>query len=354
MLRLLVGASIVLLLIFAAAVVIDANAAMPAPGARAALVVTDQFVIPHYKALADAADNQVRTWREVCGKPLRGRDVMLRGAYMTVADRWAEIEMVKNGPMALFLRDVRINYWPEARNATQRDLDTLLAANDPKMFDPMKLTRDDIPAQGIPAMERLVYDAAYATHPNRCMVGENIAVNIARIAHDVLNEWTGPSGVRAAIAANKGWNNNLFANANEAGGMLLTDLVGAFTFINDQKLLAPMGASPAVAKPKLAEAWRSGRSKRNLELEMASLRQIARLFVAGLPAAQQKLDPALAAAEAAIKTLPSDFGAAVADPAQRVKIAAARAALKAAQAAVIAVIPSAVNVSMGFNSLDGD
>jgi len=301
------------------------------PAAKAALAVTDSFIVPLYRGLSQAADLQVRTWHDVCLTTRRGRDVMLRGAYQPVSDRWARIEFIKSGPILLFFRHERFNYWPELRNATGRGLDALLASNDPKALVPATLAHDSIPAQGLPALERLLYDPAYANHPRRCAVGEAIASNLAAIAHDVLNEWIGPNGVRAAIAANRGWNNNLFANADEAARMLLTDLVGGFTAMNDQKLLVPMGANAAAAKPHAAEAWRSGRTAYILAFNIDALRAMERAFAADIPApAKARLERAFDAAAVAVKALPDDIPAALGNPAQRPKFEAARAALKGA------------------------
>ena len=359
MMRWLIGGIVGLLLMFIAAVALDAYAAAPAtqptPGAKAALAVTDRFIIAHYRALAEAADFQVRTWHDVCGKPLRGREAMLRGAYASLADRWAEVEFIKTGPMTLFFRHERFNYWPEQRNATARGLETLLASSDPKALSPVTLAHDSIPAQGLPALERLIYESQYERHPRRCAVGEGIARNLAAIAHDVLNAWAAPNGLRAAIAANRPWNNGMVASADDAARMLLTDLVSAFTAINDQKLLAPMGAGVAQAKPKLVEAWRSGRGQLHLISNIQALRAMTAIFAAGITAPQrQKIDAAFAAAETAVKPLPPDIGAAVADSARRSKLVAARAAIKSAQTVVAATLPVALKITLGFNSLDGD
>lgn len=359
MMRWLIGGIVGLLVVFVAAVILDVNAAapptQPTPGAKAALAITDHFVIPRYKALAEAADIQARTWRDVCGKPLRGREVMLRGAYATLADRWAEIEFIKTGPMTLFFRHERFNYWPEARNATGRGLDALLASTDPKALSPATLAHDSIPAQGLPALERLIYEPAYETHARRCAVGEGIAKNLAAIAHDVLNAWAAPNGLRAAIAANKAWNNGMVSNADDAARMLLTDLVSAFTAINDQKLLAPMGRSLAEAKPKLAEAWRSGRSQRDLTLNVLGLQDAVNAFAANIsPTGRLALGRTMAFTAAAIKLLPDDIGGAAGRARARGVLGAARQQIRAAQQAVVGTLPPALGITLGFNSLDGD
>jgi len=341
--------TLVLLVAFAAP---GANAATPA--AHAARAVADMFVIPHYRALAVAADTQVRVWEAFCRSPAGGREESLRAAYQVTADRWAEIEFVKTGPIVRFLRAERFNYWPEQRNATQRNLDALLASTESNALAPATLMRDSVPAQGLPALERLLYEPSYARHPRRCVVGLGIARNLAAIARDVLREWIAPDGARAAIAADKAWNNT-FASADEAGRMLLTDLVGAFTSVRDQKLLAPLGADAASAKPRAAEAWRSGRSVRNIRLNLAAAYAMEKVLAAHIGGdSQQALARSFGAAERAVNVLPDDLGRAVADLKGRTLIDFAIVALRSAQSMIITVLAPALGATLGFNALDGD
>src|SRR6185436_8591507 len=131
---------------------------------------------------------------------------------------------------------------------------------------------------------------------------------------EVLSDWTAADGVRAAIAANKGWK-NLFADAPEAARLLLTDVVAGFKLMHDVKLLPVLGARPDVAKPKSAEAWRSGRSQRDLKLNLLSAQAMTKVFAATAPAAHRtKLDTLFAAAAKAVDAMPADVGEASADP----------------------------------------
>jgi hypothetical protein len=272
-------------------------------------------------------------------------------------------QLVKTGPITLFLRYDRFGYWPEARNATQRALDALLASHQPKDLTPETLAHDSVAGQGLTAIERLLFDsansaallrAAGAAGAWRTQVGLALAKNLNLIAHDVLRDWTAPNGVRAAIAANKGWN-NLFADGAEAAHLLLTDLVTAFKTMHDVKLLPVLGTTPESAKPKLAEAWRSGRSARDLKLNLMAAHDMAKPFARSIPAADQaQLETVFTAAEAAAGAVPADMGEAAADPKRRPKVEAARVAIKAAQAAVAKILPTDLGITIGFNSLDGD
>jgi predicted lipoprotein len=347
-----------------------AAAAVPAPPnpkaglqARVALAVADQFVIPAYRRLAQATDAQDKAWAAFNANRANGDFAKLRAAYNDACDAWANAQIVKTGPINLFLRSDRFAYWPEARNVTQRTLDALLKSNDPKDLTPDTFAHDSVAAQGLTALERLLYDgadpAALLKAPGkdgawRASVGQGIAHNLSVIAADVLRDWTAPNGVRAAIAANKGWN-NLFADAPEAARLLLTDLVGAYRLMHDVKMLPVLGASADAAKPKSAEAWRSARPARDLKGNLSAAGAMAKPFSDAIPAARRtKMDSLYAAAVKAVDALPADMGEAAADPKRRRQVDNARAAIKAVQTEVAAVLPAELGITLGFNSLDGD
>lgn len=346
---------IVALLLIAAPTV-----AAAADAHKAALRVTDQFVIPKYETLARAAAAQEEAWRSFCSGRVEPESKSVAVAYHRVADAWAEAQIVKTGPIALFLRQERFYYWPEAHDATARALRTLIASNDPKALEPVTLAHDSVAGQGLPALERLLFDAnviaeAKATHRGkRCAVGHAIARNLNVIAGDTLKEWKEPNGVRAAIAANKSWR-GMISDSNEAARLLLTDLVGVLQLIDDTKLLNVLGKDAASARPKLAEAWRSGRAARDIQLNLVAARDMTDLFARDLNKADRaKLDGVLNEAIRAAKGLPADLGKAAADPKRRAKLEAARVAVKAALATVSRVLPAGLGLNLGFNALDGD
>lgn len=334
-----------------------------AQAARAVLAVVDRRILPSYRALAEAAEAQENAWTAFAGDRAAGDFQSLRTAFHAVSDAWARAQLIKTGPVSLFLRYERFAYWPEARNVTQRMLDALIASNDPKEFAPETLARDSVAAQGLTALERLLYDgndsAQLLKAPGRpgewrTQIGLGIARNMARIANEVLADWTAPDGVRAAIAANKAWK-TIFADTQEASSLLLTDLVTAFRLMHDVKLLPVMGASADVARPRVAEAWRSGRSRRNLWLNLESAQATTRIWAEGVPAEHRtKLESLYAAALKGVEAVPGHLGEAAADTNRRARVETARAAVKAVQLEIAATLPADLGITLGFNSLDGD
>jgi predicted lipoprotein len=334
-----------------------------AQASKAALALVDQFVIPAYRNLVQGCEVQEKAWTAFAAKREAGDVPSLRAAYNATADSWANAQLIKTGPITLFLRYDRFAYWPEARNATSRALDQLLTSANPKDLQPDSLAHDSVAGQGLTALERLLYDgddpAALLKAPGkdgawRTQVGLGIARNLSLISRDVLKDWTAPDGVRAAVAANKGWK-NLFADAPEAARLLLTDLVVGFKLMHDVKLLPVLGPNAAAAKPKSAEAWRSVRSQRDLKLNLAAAQAMTKALAdVTTPAHRAKIDGLLANTAKAIDAVPADLGEAAADPKRRGRVDAARVAIKAAQTEIAKTLPGDVGVTLGFNSLDGD
>jgi predicted lipoprotein len=125
--------------------------------------------------------------------------------------------------------------------------------------------------------------------------------------------------------------------------------------MHDVKLLPVLGASADVARPRVAEAWRSGRSQRNLKLNVESAQAATRIWAETVPAAHKtKLESLYAAALKAVDAVPTDLGEAAADPRRRPAVDQARAAIKAVQVEIAATLPADLGITLGFNSLDGD
>ncbi len=352
-----------LLLIAANAAPAKPVPAKPNPKTQAiALAVVDGFVIPAYRTLGVATQTQDEAWAAFNANRAAGNFLSLLTAYGTACDAWANAQLIKTGPISLFLRADRFAYWPEARNVTQRSLEALLKSQDPKDLAPDTLAHDSVAAQGLTALERLLYDgdpagALQATGKDaiwRARVGQGLAHNLAVIAREVLGEWTAPDGVRAMIAANKPWK-TIFADAPEAARLLLTDLVSAFKSMHDVKLLPVLGANIDAAKPKSAEAWRSARSQRDLKLNLAAAQAMTKVFEQTVPPVHRaKIDGLFATATKAVDAVPADMGEAAADPKSRPRVEAARVAIKAVQTELAKTLPADLGISLGFNLLDGD
>jgi predicted lipoprotein len=318
--------------------------------------LVSEYIVPRYAALSAAADAQEDVWGQFCVRPMPAGFEAARQAYRRTADAWSEIELIRYGPISEEFRVDRLNYWPERKNATARALKALLGKEGTSDLGPGAFAENSVAVQGLPALERLLFDgenpaAAFldgsGAAKRSCAVGQAIAANIARIVRHVLADWTaGPDSLAARLEDP--------ALAKEAAGRLATDLVSLFTIIRDIKLEPVLGRDAASARPKSAEAWRSGRSARALALNLEAALAVTRIIMEGqdeeVPTLVHMLDSARSIAE----SLPSDLGALAASPKDRGQLVLLLDAVTFARDRALADIPAALGVTVGFNSLDGD
>ncbi|WP_162913998.1 imelysin family protein [Taklimakanibacter lacteus] len=310
--------------------------------------LVERFIVPHYQALALTADAQEKAWSEFCAKPDPLGFKGLQRAYLATADSWSQIEFLRYGPIGEEFRAERLSYWPERKNATAKGLAQLLAKDGVADLAPELFFKYSVAAQGLPALERLLFDEnaqdqmlSGARRERRCAVGQAIAWNIVTIAHDVRLGWT--NDVAESIASPDA--------AQEATSRIATDFLAIFAYMRDSKLRAVLGKTPAEARPQLAEGWRSKRSKRALELNLETALDVAKIIMKDKEGnTPLTISTALSFAEA----LPEDFGAAVVDIKQRQQFYLVLDALAAARDKAHDEIPAVLGVTVGFNSQDGD
>lgn len=313
-------------------------------------------ILPRYEALAKAAEAQAEAWKGFCETPSPDGLKGVRQAYLSAADAWSAAEIIRYGAVSEDFRAERISYWPERKNATQRGLAKLLRPGSRNDLAPESIRGASAAVQGLPALERLLFTAppadekAFAGSPaseRRCAVGRAIADNVRTLADEVRDGWADP---RSGLAS------QLFYAplADEVVRRLATDLVSAFEVMRDVKLLPVLGHEIARASPRLAEAWRSGRSSRALELNLKTALAMTEIMLEGQSeegtTGIYNVRQALRIAEG----LPPAFGPLAVDRKERLQLVLLFDALGFARDRLLLEVPAALGIAMGFNSLDGD
>lgn len=318
--------------------------ASPASAADPVAITTHlakEVLIPRYEAMHVAFAHQDAAWKKGCG------DLdSLRAAYNEAADAWAGIEHVKFGPIYKEQRAERIAFWPDPRNATERGLGTLIAAGDEAGLAPEVFAKTSVAVQGLPAIERLLYREdgnPTSLDERRCAIGKAIAANLAGIAHALHVEWTTPETGQLAILEAGSKSAEGAAADKAAATQMLTDLATLFMIVADRKVAPLFGVKGKPPQPKAAEAWRSGRSRRNINLNLDAAEATAKSLAPFAPEESAALVKRIEDAEASLaqnEGNPPGF--------------AAFAGVKVAQYVAIQQLPDALDVPLGFNSLDGD
>jgi len=244
-----------------------------------------------------------------------------------------------------------IAFWPDDRGFTARTLSGLIAAEDPVATDPAAYAEVSIAARGFFALERMLYDPAfsgYGPEDYSCRLVRAIAGDLAAQAAALDAAWAEDFAPVLASAGDAG--NATYLSEDEAVRALYTQMVASLEFTADTRLGRPMGTFER-PRPKQAEAWRSGRSLRDVVLAVEAARALAHELVAGdLP----QTDAAVESVRAAAGRIADPAFQDIADPQARLRVEVLQQAVRAVREAMETEIGSPLGIAPGFNSQDGD
>ncbi|MCK0208852.1 imelysin family protein [Starkeya koreensis] len=324
--------------------------------------VVEDWLLPRYDTLLASAKAQQAAWEAFDKAPSAEGVKELKARFAAVSDAWASVEFITFGPVMLSLRPDRFNLFPERRNAVGRSVTEIIGDATDERLKPERFFRLSAAVQGLPAMERLLFDegadAALLSGPEaarRQALGLAVAANLANIAGEIREGWGDRTqGLLAQLLAGKS-DPVFFPEPNALLSQIVTDLAGAYQRVVDQRLLVVLGKSADEAKPLLSDRRRSGLAKEAIVAIITSAGSLADTLAQGLPAADRAgLTTTLQGAAKAAAGLPEDIGQAATTAQGRKTLEAAMAAFKAAQAGIAKPLASGLGVALGFNALDGD
>lgn len=310
--------------------------------------ILDEHILPGFAELAASGDALSKAAQADC----RAAAAPLRDAYARAFDAWVRVSHLRFGPTERDNRGFALAFWPDSRSSTPKTLTALIQSEDPIVNDAKAFPTLSVAGRGFYALEYLLFDQRFGTLGDdayRCALIQAIAQDITTTSRDVDQDW------RQAYAA--------LMRTPEQGGVyqskaeVLQEFYKALDTglqINaDLRLGRPLGTFDK-PRPKRAEAWRSGRSLRHLQLSLVQLRELARLLAADDADLAQRLQAKFDAALTKVDALDDPAFAGVATPAGRFRVEALQQAVNDIRAEVTQSLGPALGVSVGFNSLDGD
>lgn len=327
-----------------------------------------KVIVPGYESFQSAADTLRNEAAALCAAPSAEQLAKTQTAFATTAQQWARLQFLTLGLISVHQRASRIQYWPDKRNVVGRQLSEVLDKQDPAALEPERFATTSVGVQGLPAMERLVFDdealAAVAKDAPgaafRCGVMKAIGDNLHTIAGDVLADWTEGDRPMLDRIEHPDPNDEQMPGARDAAGRLLNDMLTTTIAVRDMKLLTALGASLEKAKPQAAEFRRSGQSLAMVTANIEGLRDLFGGFAVLLRTTQggdkiaadfsAAIDEALAAKDKI--TLP--LGEAAANAAQRPHVEELAVALVKLRDLLAGPVAANLNLAIGFNALDGD
>jgi hypothetical protein len=338
------------------------------------LAMARDYLLPRYRALALATGKQEQSWAAFCRQPSVDGFAGARSAFQDAMDAWMPLQHIHTGPASLQSRIDRIYFWPERKNAVIKQVGTLLQSGDAAALAPERIAVASVAVQGFPALQLLLYDgedparAFLAGDPAaalRCAYGTAVARNLSAIAAQLVEGWTAAIAAMQAVPPRYDSSYGLPPSAKETAQQLFTDLLTLFQLVGDLKLALPLGQSLQNPKPKLAESWRSGRSLRNVALNLASAQAMygkerSAGFRSLMPASgdngglDEKITEAFADTASSLSAVPMPLDAAVGDSGGRPEVEVLLTNVRHLRDLVGQQLPPTIGLSVGFNALDGD
>jgi predicted lipoprotein len=318
------------------------------------ITVTDELVIPAYQHLQAQSSELIRAAEIFCAGLTASNLANLQNAYLETMAAWQAIQHIQFGPITYFNWNYRMQYWPDERGTSGRQLDALIAAADEAILSSNSFARQSVGVQGLPALERVLYanDALGKFQDNDylCLLSMTIARNINEISSGVNQRWV--DEYRALVLDPVA--DGLYEDAEDLSIDFLKALQESIAKIRDLKLLPVIGESFSASRNRSAESWRSENSLANIKNNIVSLEQ---LFLAYMAAFHEEDNVAVTEKFTEItqilNSLPDSLSAALENEEQYNQVQSLYAGVDALHEALETALKN-TDLYLGFNSLDGD
>lgn len=309
--------------------------------------VTEAHILPRFDDLAQATETLMTASQSDC---TAGSDT-LRTAYGTAFDAWISASHLRFGPTEAEDRAFALAFWPDTKGFTPKALSQLIAAEDTAVDDPEAFAQTSIAGRGFFALERMLFDPAFSGQGNseyRCALIRAIATDIDRNAGDMHDDWQ--TYAPALMQPGAG---SPYRTQDEAMQELFKALSTGLQFTAETRLGRPLGTFDR-PRPNRAEARRSERSLRHVELSLIALRDLAARLSVDHPEIAAGLDAGFARAIDSARSIDDPSLAGVASPQSRFRIEALQQQINDVRAITATELGPTLGISAGFNSLDGD
>ncbi|WP_282153812.1 imelysin family protein [Ruegeria atlantica] len=307
----------------------------------------EAHILPGYARLTETTDALAEAAQTDCNPT----SVALRTAYHAAFDDWISVSHLRFGPSEAEDRAFALAFWPDTKGFTPKALSGLIAAEDTAIQSPDTFAETSVAGRGFFALELMLYDPRFTdlgSAEYRCALMQAITADINRNAGAIDADWAG----YALALANPG-ENSPYRSEDEAMQELYKALTTGLEFTAETRLGRPLGSFDR-PRPKRAEARRSERSLRHVQLSLTALRDLAARLSADHPDIAADLGGAFAAAIDRAQSLDDPAFVAVATPQGRFRLEALQQSINDIRAIASTELGPTLGINAGFNSLDGD
>lgn len=352
---------------FAFAAVAFLALALPAAAVERADVLhkaVADFIRPGFNQLAEETASLEQTISTMCGEPTEATLELSRSQFKSAVIAYSRVEFLRFGPFTEASRAERLLFWPDRKGIALRQVQAILADHDESATALEDLRQKSIAVQGFGALEYVLFGERSETLATiesdfRCRYAQTIAEALAVTSKELADAWAAPDGIAAHIALPREANAD-YRSERES----LEELVGALAHgietIRDTRLLPFLGKEGESPKPKSALFWRSGMTLPSIRAGFEGIRD----FLAASQVMQSTNEDGrwvegttnfeFSNALRATDLVKAPVAEALADPKQRRALDYMVIVTGSLQTLLGENLSQALNLSVGFSSLDGD
>ena len=299
----------------------------------------------HYEALHQSSNVMLNNYSYLCSNNLENLN-KTKTAFKSMLEKWTKVQHIRVGPINDFNHYSRIQFWPDKRSVINRQY-IKIKKNPPKeLFDPILLAEKSVALQGIPILERILYEEFQINNKKSdelffCSYGIAVIKNLNIIFAYLYEAWK---------------NNEYFYDYIDRSQLLselFNSIIIQLEFISTHKI-------PNLNKLsyKKEEFWRSGYSITGIENNMKSIeyfyKNILKNRLKEKNYSYSKIEHLFEDIFLLIKELKSKNNSYIFIAENKKKIADVNRHLKILLKIFTIQISEILGLQIGFNKLDGD
>ncbi|WP_292893418.1 MULTISPECIES: imelysin family protein [unclassified Nitratireductor] len=321
--------------------------------------VLENYVTPALARFGETSSALAAALRAACESGSAGDLHAVRTAFSDTLSAFAHVSALRFGPLVAENRFERIFFWPDPRGVTLRQVQGLLAAEEPL---PRNLADQSVALQGLPALDYVLFGTGgdvLAEDARRCNYAMAVSNNVSNMAAELEQAWAEGTLFRTAFVAPAA-DRDPYRSTAEVAGEIVKAAGTALEFARNAELLPALGKTVEKARGKRAPFWRSGQTFAFVAAQIEGVQQLidAAGFVDGpsdlVNGYGRGMDFDLSHARQALLAVEAAPEAAFSEEQDRGRISYAAIAMEGAKHTLNGELSGALGLVMGFNALDGD
>lgn len=232
----------------------------------------NKFTLNLYKDLVSTTKLLHDSTIQNCSVPI------VKLAYQNSFDAWIAASVIQFGPIQKLGGQISFSFWPDKRGFTKKKLIQLIDEKNLSVSNNIDFQEISIAGKGFMALEQLLYEETFINHKQKeyiCLLIRSISQDLNIKAHYLEMNWR----VKFQKETSNGTANieSSLLHQDELAAAYLTSIISGLKFNEINRIGLPLGKFKK-SRSKRAEAWRSSRSLRNIEISLKTLFEFSLLL----------------------------------------------------------------------------